>query len=326
MKRSALRRAFARLAVATACCVAAAGAGAQDRRAIAEREQADLLLERGALVAAESVYYAAVRVRPRDPWARLNLGRHLLARGAGKVAAALLEEARFFGADASATTADLLAAYESAAMWRAIAAFPGGAVTSGDKARAEFLMTHPPTSVGADSVVVPLEAGGSASLGRIALVIGGDTVRALIDPTVRGVLLDAASARRRGVRLFARDVGALRVAVVDSVRLGALALVNVPVRLVGSNDTTGARVGLDWLGTLAPTVDPRARTLLVRRQPGDARAVRGARVPIVMTGDGWGLVLDGFTPLATPAGRALLGERRWTLLTAKGEVAVHTGG
>ena len=295
---------------------------AQERRALGEREQAEQLLERGALVSAESVYYAAVRTRPRDPWARLNLGHHILARGAGKVAAALLEEARFFGGDQALILPDLLAAYERARMWRAIAAFPGSTVSPGDKARAEYLMSHASAATGADSVVVPLEAARGAMLGRIALLIGGDTVHASIDPTVRGVVLDAESARRSGVRFFTRDAGALRVAVLDTVRVGGLAFVNVPARVAAPNDTTGARVGLDWLGESMPTFDVRAGTILLRRSPPDARTLAGARVPIVATSDGWGIVVGGFAPLATSAGRDALAERRWTLITARGEIAV----
>ncbi len=310
----------------SAMCVLSASAAqvahAQERRAQAEREAADQLLARGALVSAESVYYSATRARPRDAWARLNLGRHVLARGVGKVAAALLEEARFFGGDQALILPDLLAAYERAGMWRAIAAFPGAAIGAGDKARAEFLMGRASGAVGADSSVLRLESGGASVLGRVALVIGGDTVRAAIDPTVRGVVLDAASLRRRGVRLFARDAGALRVAVVDTVRAGGVAFTNVAARVAAAGDTAGMRVGLDWLGDWQPTFDPTARTITVRRAPVDPRAVRGARVPIVFTEDGWGLVVGGFAPLATAAGRDALAERRWTLLSARGEIAV----
>ncbi len=316
------RRISQALALLLASATVLGAQSPQERRARADREMVNELISRGALVSAESVYYAAVRVRPRDPWARLNLGRHVLARGVGKVAVALLEEARFFGGDPALILPDLLAAYERAGMWRAIAAFPGSAIGTGDKARAEFLMAHPSSAVGADSAVLRLERGGPATMGRIALVIGGDTVRASIDPTVRGVLLDAASARRRGVRLFARDAGALRVAVVDTVRAGAVSFTNVPVRVAAPGDTTGARVGLDWLGDRQPTIDPERYTVTLRRYPVDPRAVQGARVPIVFTEDGWGLVVGGFSPMSTVEGRTALGERKWTLITSRGEIAV----
>jgi hypothetical protein len=170
--------------------------------------------------------------------------------------------------------------------------------------------------------VLRLENGGASSIGRIAVVIGGDTVRASLDPTVRGVLLDAASARRRGVRLFARDAGALRVAVVDTLRLGAVGFTNVAVRVVAPGDTSGARIGLDWFGNAQPTIDPERGTVTVPRAPGDPRAVKGARVPIVFTDDGWGIVVGGFAPLATFEGRSALAERKWTLISQRGEIAV----
>lgn len=296
-------------------------ARAQERRAQLEHEAAEALLARGQLVSAESVYYEAVRTRPRDPWARLNLGRHVLARGAGKVAAALLEEARFFGGDQALIAPELLAAYERAGMWRAITAFPGTALAPGERARAEALMARPGSAVGADSAVVPWGAGPAGTLGSVLLAVGGDTVRALVDPVVRGVWLDGATARRRGVRTFAREAGAVRVAVADTVRVGGVAWTQVPVRVdAGAAATT--RVGLDWLGDAQATFDPVGRTLTVRRAPPDARTVRGARVPIVFTADGWGLVVGALTPLATPEGQGALSARRWTLLTARGEVAV----
>ena len=310
------------LAALAALAARVAPLGAQERRAQAERELVDQLIMRGALVSAESVYYTAVRVRPRDPGARLNLGRHVLARGVGKVAAALLEEARFFGGDQAAILPELLAAYERAGMWRSVAAFPGTAIGAGDKARAEYLMARTSAAVGADSAVLRLERSDVSSIGRIAVVIGGDTVRASLDPTVRGVLLDAASARRRGVRVFAREAGALRVAVVDTLRLGAVAFTNVAVRVVAPGDTTGVRIGLDWFGNAQPTIDPERGTVTVQRAPGDPRAVKGARVPIIFTDDGWGLVVGGFAPLATFEGRSALAERKWTLISQRGEIAV----
>ena len=61
--------------------------------------RADTLLIAGRIFAAESLYYVAVRRGPRDPAARLALGRYLAQRGALKVGAVLMEEARYFGGD-----------------------------------------------------------------------------------------------------------------------------------------------------------------------------------------------------------------------------------
>ena len=69
---------------------------AQAQRYVA---RADSLLRRGRVFAAETLYYYAVRQTPRDPGARLALGRYLAARGALRIGAVLMEEARFFGGD-----------------------------------------------------------------------------------------------------------------------------------------------------------------------------------------------------------------------------------
>ncbi|TMG81156.1 MAG: hypothetical protein E6H78_17360, partial [Betaproteobacteria bacterium] len=72
----------------------------------------DSLLASGRLAAAESVYYAAVRANPRDPIARTALGKFLAARGATRVGAVLLEEARFFGGDSLALARALVPLYQ----------------------------------------------------------------------------------------------------------------------------------------------------------------------------------------------------------------------
>src|SRR5437870_2911921 len=68
----------------------------------------DSLLAAGRLVSAESAYYATARANPRDPIARAALGRFLAARGATRVGAVLLEEARQFGGDSAAIARALL--------------------------------------------------------------------------------------------------------------------------------------------------------------------------------------------------------------------------
>ena len=60
---------------------------------------ADSLLAAGRVTAAESLYYAASSASPRDPGPRAALGRYLAARGALRIGAVLLEEARVFGGD-----------------------------------------------------------------------------------------------------------------------------------------------------------------------------------------------------------------------------------
>jgi Flp pilus assembly protein TadD len=90
-----------RFVLATSAVAAFAIAAPRDSGAQASRT-ADSLLNAGAVARAESLYYAAIRARPRDPMARWALGRYLAERGALRVAATLLEEADQFCGDALA--------------------------------------------------------------------------------------------------------------------------------------------------------------------------------------------------------------------------------
>ena len=315
--------------MALAAAVTGAGhASAQDARARGEQDRAGALLERGRLVAAESIYFTATRDRPRDPWARLNLGRHVLARGAGKVAAALLEEARTFGGDVRVVAPELVLAYERTGNWRSIAAMPNSPLTPAEQRRAEWLMSHPPGSSGADSVTVPMPPADDGEVGRILITIDGDPVVATIDPTVRGVVFDTAWARRSGVRVFANSatgraapVGA-GVGVATTIGIGALVLTNVPVRIAPQRSLRGVRIGLDALGDRAATFDATGATVTLRRAPVDARKIPGARVPTLFTDDGLCVVLDGLLPLSDLRTRAMFDGRTWTVLGVKGEIAV----
>ena len=90
--------------VAIAALLVAPPLQAQNEAIVA---RADTLLIAGRVFAAESLYYIAVRRGPRDPVARLALGRYLAQRGALKVGAVLMEEARFFGGDPTRVAVEL---------------------------------------------------------------------------------------------------------------------------------------------------------------------------------------------------------------------------
>ena len=300
---------------------------AQDVRATNERERADVLVERGQLFAAESVYYAAVRTRPKDPWARLNLARHVMARGAAKVASALYEEARFFGADPRLFAGELAFAYERAGMWRALAAMPGAPLPRGEMRRAEWMLAHVSATRGVDTVEVPWVPvrGDTITLAAIGATIGNDSAILVVDPVIRGVVVDTAWLRRPGVRIFGNgsNLGAFAaVAVIDSVAIGGMLLTNVPARVAPLAQSRGVLVGMDWLGDRAATFDPARGRIALVRMPGDPRAVRGARVPTVFTRDGLCLVLDGLVPIAGTGATTVFGLRRWTVLGVRGEIAL----
>lgn len=279
---------------------------------------ADSLLRAGQVFRAETLYYIAVRRDPRNPAARLALGRYLAARGASKIGATLLEEARFFGGDPAQVARELAPVYARMGDYRALTQLPASPLGAAERARAEWLRASPPSHTGPDSVVVPYLASGDG-LGRIALRIGGDSVEATIDPTVRGLLLDSAWTHRPGIKVFAgspRSVG-----VVPTVKVDALAMTNVAVTFGATGGARKARIGLDLLGDFTPTFDASTRRAVLRR--GGRAPMRGERVATLALPSGVWLVQGGsVVPLASETARAMTGAAPWTLVARRGEIVV----
>ena len=287
---------------------------------------ADSLLKEGEVTAAEIVYYRVARERPRDPEVRLALGRFLAARGAARVGAVLMEEARFFGADPARVAVQLAPVYARIGDWRTLAALPASPLSGGEIARARWLTAKRPRVSGPDSARVPYTPGDSRSLGSVRLVIGRDTVDATIDPAGSGLTLDMIWAGREEVRLFSaggeRDARRIPAATLAA-RAGALTLHNVPTRFEALGASRRARIGLDYLGSLAPTFDPATRTVTLRRSGrlGPDRAP-GVHVPVLMFGSGVFLVKNGVWALANDRGRETLRGVRWTFDARRGEVVL----
>ena len=284
--------------------------------------RADSLLRGGRLSAAEDLYYLAVRRQPRDPEARLALGRYLAARGALKVGAVLMEEARYFGGDARAIAVQLAPVYARMGDWRALAALPGTPLSTGERLRATWLQANPFTLRGPDSATVPLQAD-ERGLGTVSLVIEGDTLTALIDAAVQGIVVDTSRAAGAGLRVFKGNADTDRrrfVAAAPSARLGSIVLANAPVRFAPMGPRE-ARIGLDLLGQLAPTFEADAGRLTLRRA-GRLPARAGAeRVPAIVLPTGVHLVRDGTLPLRDPRAKALLGTR-WSFDARRGEIVL----
>ena len=284
--------------------------------------RADSLMRGGRLSAAEDLYYLAVRRQPRDPEARLALGRYLAARGALKVGAVLMEEARYFGGDARAIAVQLAPVYARMGDWRALAALPGTPLTTGERLRATWLQANPFTIRGPDSATVPFQAD-ERGLGTVSLVMDGDTLTAVVDAAVQGIVVDTTWAAGAGLRIFKGSADTDRrrfVAAAPSARIGGIVLANAPVRFapMGARE---ARIGLDLLGQLAPTFDAGAGRLTLRRA-GRLPARAGAeRVPAVVLPSGVHLVRDGTLPLRDPRAKALLGAR-WSFDARRGEIVL----
>ena len=317
-----LRRRLATALLALATVVPVAPAVAQNYIA-----RADSLLRTGRVFAAETLYYYAVRRHPRDPRARLALGRYLAARGRLRVGAVLMEEARFFGGDPKMVGASLAPVYGALGDYRALAGMPGSPLPYPQRARAEWLKANAPATTGPDSLMLPYTPSDSGALGYITLVVGDDTLRAAIDPRERGLVLDQSWARRGDlVKRFAStyDEDPRNAAgVVLAARVGELTFANVPARFDAALSAGEARLGLDVLEPLSPTFDPALGLLLLRRD-GEVEVTGGTRLPTLRFASGlWLVDPEGLAPLLGEKVDARVQGARWTIDAQRGEIVVE---
>jgi hypothetical protein len=288
---------------------------------------ADSLLRRGRVFAAETLYYYATRKTPREPGARLALGRYLAARGALKIGATLMEEALYFGADKKTVATYLAPVYEKLGNYKALSTLPASPLPYAQRTRAEWLTDNAPAIDGPDSAAVPLGTGDSTSLGDIALVIDGDTLRASIDPRVQGIVLDTAWLHRKAIKRFAstydndwRNIAGVAL----MAHVGPFTLSNAPVTFSASGAEDKARVGLDLLANMAATIDSRAATILLRREGRISDDAAGERIPtLAYPGGLWLIRRDGVWPLTGSMARSIIGGRRWTLNARRGELVIE---
>lgn len=289
----------------------------------AQAPQPDSLLASGQLDSAESLYFAHAAARPRDPGVRAALGRYLGARGAARVGAVLLEEARFFGGDPKAVATDLVPLYRSLGDYRALVTLPASPLTIGERLQAAWLASHAPTLEMPESTWVSYRATpGAATLGTVTLRIGGKSVVATIDPRRQGIVLDASARNDTAVRVFRTDSTATVVGVASRVRLGELSLGNVPVSLEWLGERK-AVIGLDLLRAYAPTFDAARGRILLRRLGRVSRDMPGQRLPVLLLPDDVQVLARGrFVPLAGGDGSPLARARRWTLDARRGEIVI----
>ncbi|MGH7619287.1 MAG: tetratricopeptide repeat protein, partial [Gemmatimonadaceae bacterium] len=278
---------------------------------------------------AESLYYAAVRVRPRDPAARFALGRFLAERGAQRVAVPLFEEALQFGGDATTIGAELAPLYLALGEYQALATLPSSPLTSGEKARASWLEAHPTRFIAPDSVLVASYRDVTADgyLGRIPIRVNGRAVDALIEPTNRGLVLSDSAAGVLHVRMFVekegqRERGAFPAAA-DSLGIGRLSITNAPLSVAPIK--VPATIGLDALARFAPTFDPRAGRVTLRVsgsvEPPPPSAL--SLSTLVKPNDWLVLEANGWLSLREPAIARLLHEKRWTVDAKRGQLVLE---
>ncbi|MGH7663774.1 MAG: tetratricopeptide repeat protein [Gemmatimonadaceae bacterium] len=304
-------------------CAVARAATAQNYIA-----RADSLFRSGRVFAAETLYYYAARRQPRDPAARLALGRYLAARGALKIGAVLMEEARYFGGDARAVALALAPVYARLGDYSSLAALPGSPLNTAERERAEWLGAHAPSVSGPDTAFVPLLSGGDG-VGAIAIVIRGDSVLASIDPRVSGLVLDSSWAGKSGVRHFASTFEADPSAfagVTAELQIGAMNILNTPTRFDALAGPDRALIGLDLIGRLAPTFDPGRGTILLRRDGRVPDSVAGRSVPTLAYPTGlWIIAQRELWPVGSAHTQALLNGAPWTLDARDGEILLHGG-
>jgi hypothetical protein len=301
--------------------------------------RADALLKSGRVEAAEAIYYREARRRPRDPAARLALGRYLASRGATRVGAVLIEEARFFGTSPAVAALHLAPLYTRLGDYKALALLPAAPLSGAERARAEWLAKNPATVVGPESLTVALTKAPDdtlQTLGSIVITIDGQPIAAEIDPMATGLVLDTSRARTQSARVFTGPPtsvttvhagAAVTPAVIQRAQLGTLAFSNLPVNLEPLGSPARARIGLDLLGRFSPTFHPHAGRLLLRRSGKVTRVLPGERVPLLVEPRASWVVWEGRpAPLGSEAVTRRLRTARWTLDARRGELVLGSDG
>lgn len=281
-------------------------------------------LSTGDLDAAERALYEASRRAPREPAARGALGAWLASRGQLRTGAVLLEEARLFGGDATVVAARLGHLYTWLRDWSSLSALPASPLSPVEKQRAQVLADRGSETIGADSVVLPFAPLEVGALGRMPMVIGTDTLWGEVDPQIEGLVLPGLG-RGAGLVDVLGDDRRGPVLIVREISLGALTLRQVSARVDASIGVGRARMGFDVFALLAPTVDSRAGTVVLRRSGRVDERERATGLPFVLGFPGVRLAIRRGEPLAvitSPAGRAALRGRPWTIDLRRGMIWV----
>lgn len=280
----------------------------------------DSLLAAGRLASAESAYYAAARARPRDPVARAALGRYLAARGATRVGAVLIEEARFFGGDSAALARALVPLYERLGDFAAIDTLQPNVISPVERRRARWLRDRPPAASFQDSVVLLTyrPAADGEGLGTVLVKLGKTEVPAIIDARVSGLVVPRPMARE--LRTFGSETGTT-AAVADAVKLGGIVFSNVPATL--DVPDTKVRIGFDVLAPYSPGFDPRHGLLTLRHVGRRSAPVQGSRIPALFDSNGVRLLVgDRWQPSTASMPAMLLATRQWMWDGRRGDVVL----
>jgi hypothetical protein len=296
----------------------------------AQTSRADSLLNAGSLQRAESLYYAAAQAYPRDPAARVALGRFLVSRGAPRVGMTLLEEAIQFGGDATRIGADLAPVYLTLGEFQKLSAMRAAPISNMDRERARWLVAHPTRMVAPDSSTsAPYKKSNEPSgIGSVTLRVNGRTIEAVVSTRVHGIVLSDTSALAKRVRVFrSPGGGASQVvpAVADSIGLGGYSLASFPVSVAPLRGNEQATIGIDVLARFAPTFDPRAGRVTLHVSGSVPKPGTGAdQLSTLLTPtDLRVLQAGGWTSIDQPPIATVLLARRWTFDAKRGQLTIE---
>lgn len=290
---------------------------------------ADSLLRRGSLERAESLYYAAVRARPRDPHARWALGRFLAGRGAPRVAVTLLEEAERFGGPRGPIAADLAPLYLYVGDYRALATLAPSPLSAAERERARWLESNPTRVIAPDSVLIVSYSDTTAVAfpGHIPIRVNGRIVDAAISVSVSGLVVSDSVATAVHIRRFIpkpleRGASDLTPAAADSIGIGRLVITHYPLR-VDDTTRTPATIGLDALGKFAPTFDAALGRIVLRVDGKVPAGWRGDRFATWTTPSNVRLLqAGGWISITDPRIIKLLRGRAWTFDAKRGQILI----
>jgi hypothetical protein len=286
--------------------------------------RADSLLRAGAIDAAESIFYSAARSRPRDPAARLALGRYLAARGASRVGTVLIEEAREFGLDPEVAATHLAPLYARLGDYRSLARLAPSPVPLHQRSRVRWMATNPPGVSGADSAGLPTRTGDARTLFSFPAVLLGDTVWIAVETGMLELTLHHSLATNAAAEFFGTQDNLHGVATLREMRIGGLRMINVPATFERTASRNAGRVGIDFLRQFSPTYDPAAQRLVLRRAGRLGRGLPGERLPILHEATAVFVVVGGrLQPIFAEQPARLLRERRWSWDARRGVLLVE---